>query len=53
MAKNMSAVYWQWTISKGIEEVQNRATQWFWIYNNVHPNMALNGIKPMPKLAAT
>jgi putative transposase len=35
-----------------IEDVQNRATQWLWIYNNERPNMALNGITPMMKLAA-
>jgi len=34
-----------------IEDVQNRATQWLWIYNNERPNMALNGITPMMKLA--
>jgi hypothetical protein len=35
-----------------IEDVQNRATQWLWIYNNERPNMALNGITPMMKVAA-
>ena len=35
-----------------IEEVQNHATQWLWSYNNERPNMALNGITPMMKLAA-
>ena len=35
-----------------IEEVQNHATQWLWTYNNERPNMALNGITPMMKLAA-
>tara|TARA_B110000483_G_C17739911_1_gene368126 strand:+ start:135 stop:359 length:225 start_codon:yes stop_codon:yes gene_type:complete len=35
-----------------IEDVQNRVTQWLWIYNNERPNMALNGITPMMKLAA-
>jgi putative transposase len=37
---------------ESIEDVQNRATQWLWIYNNERPNMALNGITPMMKLAA-
>ena len=35
-----------------IEDVQNRATKWLWIYNNERPNMALNGITPIMKLAA-
>jgi len=35
-----------------IEDVQNRATQGLWIYNTERPNMALNGITPMMKLAA-
>ena len=35
-----------------IEDVQNRATQWLWIYNNERPNMALNGITPIMKLVA-
>ena len=37
---------------ESIEDVQNRATQWLWICNNERPNMALNGITPMMKLAA-
>jgi putative transposase len=37
---------------ESIEDVQNRATQWLWIYNNERPSMALNGITPMMKLAA-
>jgi putative transposase len=37
---------------ESIQDVQNRATQWLWIYNNERPNMALNGITPMMKLAA-
>jgi len=36
-----------------IDEVQNHATRWLWAYNNERPNMALNGITPMMKLAAT
>lgn len=35
-----------------IDEVQNHSTQWLWTYNNERPNMALNGITPMMKLAA-
>jgi len=35
-----------------IEDVQDRATKWLWIYNNERPNMALNGITPIIKLAA-
>ena len=35
-----------------IKDVQNRAIQWLWIYNKELPNMALNGITPMMKLAA-
>lgn len=33
-----------------IEEVQEKATQWLWHYNNERPNMALGGITPMQKL---
>jgi putative transposase len=33
-----------------IEDVENRATQWLWIYNNERPNMVLNGItRLLPK----
>ena len=34
-----------------IEEVQERATAWQWLYNNKRPSMALNGITPAQKLA--
>lgn len=34
-----------------IEEVQDYATKWLWIYNNERPNMALGGITPKQKLA--
>ena len=34
-----------------IEEVQEYATHWLWIYNNERPNMALGGITPRQKLA--
>ncbi len=33
-----------------IEEVQDFATKWLWIYNNERPNMAIGGITPMQKL---
>ena len=33
-----------------VEEVQEKATQWLWHYNNQRPNMALGGITPMQKL---
>ena len=36
-----------------IDEVQRHATRWLWwrTYNNERPNMALNGMTPMMKLA--
>ena len=34
-----------------IEQVQEFATRWLWIYNNERPNMALGGITPKQKLA--
>jgi putative transposase len=33
-----------------IEEVQHKATNWIWHYNNERPNMALGGITPKQKL---
>ena len=33
-----------------IEEVQEYATQWLWIYNHERPNMALGGITTQQKL---
>ncbi len=33
-----------------IEEVQEYATRWLWIYNNERPNMALGGITPKQRL---
>lgn len=33
-----------------IEEVQDKATEWQWLYNNKRPSMALNGITPIQKL---
>lgn len=35
-----------------IEEVQNAATTWQWMYNHERPNMALGGFTPAQKLAA-
>ena len=34
-----------------IAEVQEKATQWLWTYNNERPNMGLGGITPKQKLA--
>ena len=34
-----------------IEDVQDYATQWIWIYNNERPNMALGGYTPKQQLA--
>ena len=33
-----------------IEEVQEYATRWLWIYNNERPNMVLGGITPRQKI---
>jgi putative transposase len=27
-----------------VEDVQNRATQWLWTYNNVRPHTAIGGV---------
>ena len=37
-------------IFETIEEVQDKATNWMWHYNNERPNMALGGITPIQKL---
>jgi len=37
-------------IFNDIEEVQEKATQWLWHYNNERPNMGLGGITPLQKL---
>ena len=37
-------------IFETLEEVQDRATQFCWYYNNERPNMALGGITPKQKL---
>ena len=34
-----------------LEELQDYATRWLWIYNHERPNMALGGITPKQKLA--
>jgi putative transposase len=36
---------------ESIEQVQEYATQWLWIYNHERPHMALGGITPKQKLA--
>jgi putative transposase len=36
---------------ESIDEVQDYATDWMWIYNHERPNMALGGITPKQKLA--
>lgn len=36
---------------ESIEQVQDHATRWLWVYNNERPNMALGGITPKQKLA--
>jgi putative transposase len=41
------------TLFDTIEQVQEMATQWLWIYNNERPHMALGGITPIQKLAMT
>ena len=33
-----------------IEEVQRKATDWLWTYNNERPNMALGGVTPIQRL---
>jgi putative transposase len=42
-----------YTRFESIEEVQEHATKWLWVYNNERPNMALGGITPKQKLALT
>jgi putative transposase len=39
------------TLFESIEEVQDYATRWLWVYNNERPNMAIGGITPKQKLA--
>jgi putative transposase len=36
---------------ENIEQVQEQATKWLWIYNNERPNTAIGGITPKQKLA--
>jgi putative transposase len=40
-------------IYRDIEELQSRATQWLWTYNNERPNMGIGGITPIQKLKLT
>jgi putative transposase len=35
-----------------IEDAQQTAAEWLWIYNNERPNTAIGGIRPIQKLAA-
>jgi len=39
------------TLFDTIEQVQDKATRWLWIYNHERPNTALGGITPAQKLA--
>ena len=39
------------TLFETIEQVQDSATRWLWIYNNQRPNTAIGGITPKQKLA--
>ena len=34
-----------------LEQIQEHATGWMWIYNHQRPNMAIGGITPKMKLA--
>ncbi len=36
---------------ESIDEVQDYATRWLWLYNHERPNMALGGITPKQRLA--
>jgi len=38
---------------ESVEEVQEYATRWLWVYNNERPNTAIGGITPKQKLALT
>ncbi len=42
----LSQYYWD-----SLEEVQDFATRWMWLYNHERPNMALGGITPKQRLA--
>ncbi len=37
-------------IFRSIKEVQDKATDWLWTYNNERPNMGLGGITPAQKM---
>jgi len=39
------------TLFESVEEVQESATRWLWTYNHERPNMGLDGITPIRKLA--
>ena len=36
---------------ESVDNAQQTATQWLWLYNNERPNMAIGGITPKQKLA--
>jgi len=36
---------------ESIEQVQDFATEWMWLYNHERPNMALGGYTPKQRLA--
>lgn len=40
-------------IYEDIEQLQDRATQWLWTYNNERPNMGIGGITPVQKRRLT
>lgn len=35
-----------------VEQAQNLATEWLWLYNNERPNMAIGGVPPRQLLQA-
>lgn len=37
-------------IYSDISELQDRATDWLWTYNNERPNVGIGGITPIQKL---
>ncbi len=37
-------------IYSDISELQDKATDWLWTYNNERPNMGIGGITPIQKL---
>ncbi len=41
----------RYRLFNSIEEVEEYATRWLWTYNHERPNMGLDGITPIQKLA--